>query len=301
MSLPKGGGKPPPFFSPEASMSKIGLYERETEDKRLVIIEDNKTASALDKIILLTEDPWVSIQGEGAFSGQFFSFIRVSYCPLSCKFCDIKTSWSDKGKTGMPMYKYDEEIVHLVDVLHSDSKSVHFETSGITVPNTLEKALAEIDDDQFLKYGAFDSIPDWVCVSPKYRDCVPEKEQDQYLFYMIGQMKFWKDAFKQGLFGGEWKFVISADDTEDDLMQAVWVIEEIYEDAAELEGVRITFQPETREEIYKTPLGNRTQEMYFQYLNDWAVLTSEVGKILPNLIGADVHILSQSHQLLNYR
>lgn len=290
----------------------IPLYDRVQGNNRLVPILENKDAHPLDINMYLTEDPWVSIQGEGQYSGEYFCFIRTSYCPLSCSFCDIKASWTDKNKPmwsistlvewakkkyphrvcitgGEPLYKYDEEVVHLVEGLHKINKKIHVETSGVCVPNTFINA---VKGDT--------KIPDWVCISPKHRNCVPKEEETSYMQYMLDQMQFWKEAFMSKLIEGEWKFVIGYKNTEEDVIETIWLLEEIYQ-ADELNGTRIILQPETRSDLYSTPFEKRTPEMYIQYLQDWSNLVNITGKLLPNFMGADVHIMSQAHQLTNFR
>jgi len=47
-----------------------------------------------DKRIILSEDPFVSIQGEGASMGRKSVFIRFKGCNLACEWCDSKFTWS---------------------------------------------------------------------------------------------------------------------------------------------------------------------------------------------------------------
>ncbi len=47
--------------------------------------------------MILTEKPFLSIQGEGRNTGKLAIFLRFSGCNLHCQWCDTKYSWK-KGK-----------------------------------------------------------------------------------------------------------------------------------------------------------------------------------------------------------
>ncbi|MHA1961103.1 MAG: radical SAM protein [Candidatus Thorarchaeota archaeon] len=299
---------------------RTSIYDME-EDRRLIVIKENREAKPGDIQISLTEMPWVSIQGEGKFIGQHFCFIRVSYCPLSCSFCDIKSSWSDKGKPslsieeitewcrkrfprrvcitgGEPFYKYDDETKHLVKRLHAAGKLVHFETSGISLPAVIEEHINGYGPVELDKY-----MPDWVCISPKFRDCVPEEDLFPYVKTLIYRLKIWKEFLTGNgaiVPAGEFKFVISADDTENDIYQVIGLMQEVFSDPEEdYSGWRIVFQPECRKELYSIPFDKeRKDELYMQYLKDLRKVTDAVGKLAVNFPGADVVTLPQLHQLV---
>lgn len=316
---------------------KPSIYD--VKDSRLSAVQENKTCSPEDKKILLTEDPWVSIQGEGRFAGEFFSFIRVSYCPLSCGFCDVKKSWSDKGKEGMtvaeltewaktrfptrvcitggePFFKFDEEIIHLTRSLHGVGKFVHFETSGICLPQFIEQFVYDMDESlesgspeyiaNTLAVETINSLPDWVCLSPKFRDCVPDDEQFHYIKTLVDRLSIWRRFLAHTDQDGEWKFVINPDNPETDIHQVIHLMLEVSRTSGrsygDFSGERFTFQPETRKEMYSIPYDKpRSAELYTQYLEDLAKVAKAVGKLAINFYGADVHVLPQLHQLINYR
>lgn len=93
-----------------------------------------------------------SIQGEGPYSGQPATFIRMAGCPLQCKWCD--TDYSPKRSLGVVELQvlcskhpsnlvvitggepFRQDIVPLVRHLHATGYRVQIETSGcLSIPD----------------------------------------------------------------------------------------------------------------------------------------------------------------------
>lgn len=100
----------------------------------------------------LSENIFVSIQGEGPYAGYPSTFIRVSGCVLRCPFCDTKYSWSreitstyeeitekclqgprDVVITGGEPIKYffEKSFIKFLKTLISENKRITFETTFI--------------------------------------------------------------------------------------------------------------------------------------------------------------------------
>lgn len=106
--------------------------------------------------------PFLTVQGEGPFSGRRAYFLRLHGCPLRCEFCD--TSFSDPDDPifdiqhllvtlnapgspslivitgGEPMR---QDIRPLCKILHSQGKQIQIETAGMYWLDGIEK-LADI-------------------------------------------------------------------------------------------------------------------------------------------------------------
>ncbi|MEX1011149.1 MAG: 7-carboxy-7-deazaguanine synthase QueE [Balneolaceae bacterium] len=121
----------------------------------------------------LMED-FLTIQGEGVYSGYAAWFIRLAGCDVGCWWCDVKESWDESAHPVVSLEKIGERaaasgapivvvtggepLLHnlnpLTDLLHSKGMRVHLETSGSS-PLT----------------GSFD----WITLSPKrFKKPLPE-------------------------------------------------------------------------------------------------------------------------------
>jgi organic radical activating enzyme len=119
-------------------------------------------------------EDFLTLQGEGYYTGQSAYFIRLGGCDVGCVWCDVKESWDSEKH---PKFSLDEiqkkiestsaniivitggepmmhDLTSLVDLIHKCGKRAHVETSG-THPIT----------------GNWD----WVTLSPKkFKELLPD-------------------------------------------------------------------------------------------------------------------------------
>jgi len=145
-------------------------------------------------------ESFLTIQGEGFYTGHLAYFIRLAGCDVGCTWCDVKESWSvsdeqyidikdiilelSKHKvkkvviTGGEPLMYD--LHELTNALHEKSYEVHLETSGA---HSLR--------------GSFD----WICLSPKkFSHPLPEIYQmaDELKVIVVNNHDFeWADKEAQ--------------------------------------------------------------------------------------------------------
>lgn len=131
------------------------------------------TSQSMSNIIRVNEQ-FVSIQGEGFYTGTPCYFIRLQGCTLRCPWCDSKSTWDPNGGTLTTFQEIVDQIPYsirhivitggeptlhsnlldLIKVLYSDGGYfIHLETSG----NHYE-ALREIANSP--RIG-------WITISPK--------------------------------------------------------------------------------------------------------------------------------------
>jgi len=118
-------------------------------------------------------ESFLTIQGEGRYSGSPAFFIRVGGCDVGCHWCDVKESWDAnahpmvpveelakqaKGQASMVVVTGGEPLQYdmgpLTRLLRSAGLKTHLETSGA-----------------FTLTGSWD----WICVSPKkFKNPLPD-------------------------------------------------------------------------------------------------------------------------------
>ena len=113
-------------------------------------------------------EAFVSVQGEGTYTGLPAYFIRLAGCSVGCHWCDVKESWqaaaypsvevskicAQAAESGLPTaiitggepLEHDLEVLTLA--LRACGMSTHLETSGS---------------------GPLQGSWDWICLSPKKR------------------------------------------------------------------------------------------------------------------------------------
>src|SRR5690606_28623372 len=116
---------------------------------------------------------FLTLQGEGFFTGQSAYFIRLGGCDVGCTWCDVKDSWTEnhpkmsiqeltdlvaKHPTNIVVITGGEPTMHdlapLSDALKAIGKRVHIETSGV---------------------NHISGRPDWITLSPKkFKAPLPE-------------------------------------------------------------------------------------------------------------------------------
>jgi organic radical activating enzyme len=116
---------------------------------------------------------FLSLQGEGFYTGTASFFIRIGGCDVGCHWCDVKESWDPERHplsnidtiinqipnhikivviTGGEPTLYN--LNYLTEQLHKKGKQVHLETSGT---------------------GSVSGLFDWVCLSPKKNESPKEE------------------------------------------------------------------------------------------------------------------------------
>lgn len=119
-------------------------------------------------------EQFLTLQGEGRFSGQLSYFIRLAGCDVGCVWCDVKESWNanehptvsisdiaeqaKKSGAKIAVITGGEPLMHdlkeLTFALKEQGMRVHLETSGAHPLS-----------------GNFD----WICLSPKkFKSPLPE-------------------------------------------------------------------------------------------------------------------------------
>ena len=71
--------------------------------------------------MIRVNESFVSIQGEGFWTGTPCYFIRLQGCDVRCSFCDSKDTWNLSGGTLMTFQE-------IIDQIRKDGKIKQFET-----------------------------------------------------------------------------------------------------------------------------------------------------------------------------
>ena len=111
-------------------------------------------------------ESFLSIQGEGFFSGKSSYFLRIGGCDVGCHWCDVKESW-DPGIH--PLTKVDD----IIDKIKQYSVKIVVVTGGEPLMYNLDylcQSLKLLDikihletSGAYMLSGNFD----WICLSPK--------------------------------------------------------------------------------------------------------------------------------------
>lgn len=164
--------------------------------------------------LILSQDVFYTIQGEGFYAGKAAFFVRTSHCSLHCSFCDEMT-W-DKFR----IKKTFDEILNDMQSLNKDCKLIIF--TGGEPSLQLSKQFC----DFFHKEGYQINIEtsgsyfnpclssiDYVCMSPK-------RLSDQ-AFYNKQQEDRYLVSDKVLKYADEMKFIIDASTDEDMLLNFI--------------------------------------------------------------------------------
>jgi organic radical activating enzyme len=131
------------------------------------------SSPAADKILI--RETFISLQGEGYFTGKAAFFIRFAGCDIGCTWCDTKDAWSAEqsdeftvseiiqravdSKINYVVITGGEPFIHNLDLLTRKLKDlgkyIHIETSGA--------------------YPVGNAVFDWISISPK-KIIVPKEE-----------------------------------------------------------------------------------------------------------------------------
>ena len=111
-------------------------------------------------------EQFVTLQGEGFYTGKSAVFIRLAGCDVGCSWCDVKESWDEKAH---PLVLV-EDIVESVLKYPTDFIVI---TGGEPTLHDLSKLIKLLKSHN--KYIAIETagtnpVPeniDWICFSPK--------------------------------------------------------------------------------------------------------------------------------------
>jgi len=142
-----------------------------------------------------------SIQGEGKFSGQLVTFIRLQGCNLRCAFCDTKKAWS---KINNPMNH--EEIVEEVNRLSNYCPYVVI-TGGEPLIWDLEPLIDELKNNYYLVHLETNGTIackywrkfDYITISPKENQPINLRIQNTDMFsykYIVTEGLKYEDISK---------------------------------------------------------------------------------------------------------
>ena len=111
-------------------------------------------------------ESFLSIQGEGFFSGKSSYFLRIGGCDVGCHWCDVKESW-DPGIH--PLTKVDD----IIDKIKQYSVKIVVVTGGEPLMYNLDylcQSLKLLDIKIHLETSGAYKLSgnfDWICLSPK--------------------------------------------------------------------------------------------------------------------------------------
>jgi len=111
-------------------------------------------------------ESFLSIQGEGFYSGKSSYFLRIGGCDVGCHWCDVKESWDPNIH---PLTKVDE----IIEKIKQYSVQIVVVTGGEPLMYNLDylcESLKSLDIKIHLETsGAYELSGDfdWICLSPK--------------------------------------------------------------------------------------------------------------------------------------
>ena len=111
-------------------------------------------------------EQFVTLQGEGFYTGKPAVFIRLAGCDVGCTWCDVKESWDESIHPSL-------EVVEIVNQILEYATDFVVITGGEPSLHNLIPLIHELKKNN--KYIAIEtagtnSLPegiDWVCFSPK--------------------------------------------------------------------------------------------------------------------------------------
>ena len=111
-------------------------------------------------------ESFLSIQGEGFFSGKSSYFLRIGECDVGCHWCDVKESWDPSIH---PLTKVDD----IIDKIKQYSVKIVVVTGGEPLMYNLDylcQSLKLLDIKFHLETSGAYKLSgnfDWICLSPK--------------------------------------------------------------------------------------------------------------------------------------
>ena len=111
-------------------------------------------------------EQFVTLQGEGFFTGKSAVFIRLAGCDVGCTWCDVKESWDPNEH---PVLKV-EDIVDKILKFPTDFVVITGGEPTLHNLNALVKVLKKHNKYIAIETAGTNQLPngiDWVCFSPK--------------------------------------------------------------------------------------------------------------------------------------
>jgi 7-carboxy-7-deazaguanine synthase len=193
---------------------------------------------------MIVNEIFYSLQGEGFLTGTPSVFIRLSGCPLRCRWCDTKYAWDNNAGENL-------SIDSIVQSLRQYRTGFVVITGGEPMLNAqlppLVKALKNADKHITIETSGIAFVPDLPCdlvsISPKLSNSVPDEpnlaeihENSRLNLAVLGELI---DHYKYQI-----KFVV---DTEDDLAE----IEQTLKQLVNVDTDRVILMPQaaTRQKL----------------------------------------------------
>lgn len=116
--------------------------------------------------MLVVNEIFRSIQGEGMQMGMYCTFVRLQGCSLHCSFCDSAATWSPKGRT-MTIEEIVERCTTDFVVITGGEPTEQLEGLKMLITALKEKGkiVAIESNGTFEHYDQLGAV--WVTVSPK--------------------------------------------------------------------------------------------------------------------------------------
>ena len=186
---------------PDSIYDKESLSIQNCKKDGLIVLEENESRDPMGIMLQLAEKPKVKPIPYGPYAGEFAVWIRLSFSPLDGFPYEHEGSRKDDPNGlrmtvgelidlvdnkapnnvyivgGEPLFKWDDEVKHLVEPLLEKEYGVAIETSGVVIPDSFECN----------SFGAY------VVIKPQLFDAVPSEEFGGYMQWMEEAMRRWID------------------------------------------------------------------------------------------------------------
>ncbi len=179
-----------------------------------------------------------SIQGEGLLAGVPSVFVRLSGCPLRCRWCDTKYSWDSSDGEDVVL----DEIQALVQARNCDYVVI---TGGEPLIQAelgdLVKLLKETNKHVTIETAGISFVPDLSCdlmsISPKLSNSIPD---DNKLAEVHNRLRLNVEALRKLVsnYAYQLKFVV---DSPEDIAE----IQETIEEIGGLDRAKIMLMPQS--------------------------------------------------------
>ncbi len=201
--------------------------------------------------IMIINEIFYSLQGEGFLAGVPSVFVRLAGCPLRCRWCDTKYAWDEKAGQDYTIAKIVDTVLRKESPGQQNQSKFVIVTGGEPMINSdlpqLVQELKAADKHITIETAGIAFIPDLACdlmsISPKLSNSNPKDpalatiHKDSRLdLAVLGKLI---DSYKFQL-----KFVV---DSENDLPEIQETLEKIGN--VDSENVMLMPQAATRDEL----------------------------------------------------
>ncbi|MCK5566052.1 MAG: 7-carboxy-7-deazaguanine synthase QueE [Planctomycetes bacterium] len=176
---------------------------------------------------MIVNEIFYSIQGEGKLAGVPSVFIRLSGCPLRCKWCDTKYAWSPTSGDEMTVEQIEAEVVkhpasHVVITGGEPFASGQLKELTIALANTNFHITIETNGLKFI-----DGLKcNLMSISPKLANSIPDEpdlsEKHKKHIGDLTAMQQLMDNYKYQL-----KFVVDTAADLDEIAQCIGKLENV--------------------------------------------------------------------------